>query len=118
MVVEANLSKPVEFVQRVEGRIEKKIRPSIRLQHLFENETIPAPDKLHDDWETREALRRGECAGTKLINCSWGQDIYRALMASAPQEKRPRTGAVYQQMIKGYMRLVASLDENLGRLLD
>lgn len=89
-----------------------------RHKQLFENETIPAPDTLHDDWETREPLRTGECAGTKLISCSWGQDIYRKLMASAPKEKRPRTEAVYQQMIKGYMRLVASLDENVGRLLD
>jgi len=39
-------------------------------------------------------------------------------MATAPKEKRPRTEAVYQQVIKGYMRLVASLDENVGRLLD
>jgi arylsulfatase A-like enzyme len=89
-----------------------------RHKRLFENETIAAPDTLHDDWETRDALRSGECAGTKLINCSWGQDIYRTLMASAPKEKRARTEVVYQQMIKGYMRLVASLDENVGRLLN
>jgi len=81
---------------------------------LFEDETIPAPETLHDDWKTREPLRTGQCEGTKLINMHWGQDIYRALMASAPKENRPRTAAVYQQMIKGYMRLVASLDENVG----
>ena len=85
---------------------------------LFESETIPAPATLHDDWRTREPLRTGKCEGTKLINCSWGQDIYRKLMASVPKEKHARTEAVYQQMIKGYMRLIASLDENVGRLLD
>lgn len=85
---------------------------------LFENERIPGPATLHDDWGTRDPLRTGKCEGTKLINMHWGQDIYRKLMATAPKEKRPRTEAVYQQMIKGYMRLVASLDENVGRLLD
>ncbi len=85
---------------------------------LFEDQTIPPPSTLHDDWATRGPLQNGKCEGTKLINIDWKQDIYRKLMATAPKEKRPRTQAVYQQMIKGYMRLVASLDENIGRLLD
>ncbi len=89
-----------------------------RHKQLFENEMIPEPKTLHDNWETRDPLRTLKCRDSKLINCNWRQDIYRKLMASAPQEKEPRTRAVYQQVIKGYMRLVASLDENIGRLLD
>ncbi len=85
---------------------------------LYENMTIPEPETLYDDWSTREPLMTGACPDTKLINCNWGQDIYRKLMATAPKERRARTGAVYQQMIKGHMRLIASLDENVGRLLD
>jgi arylsulfatase A-like enzyme len=89
-----------------------------RHARLYENETIAEPGTLHDDWATREPLATGACGGTKLINCTWGQDIYRKLMKTAPKAKGPRTSAVYQQMIKGYLRLVASLDENVGRLLD
>ncbi len=89
-----------------------------RHKQLFKDETIPEPETLDDDWETREALQNLEASSSKLINMHWRQDIYRKLMASAPTEKKARTRAVYQQMIKGYMRLVASLDENVGRLLD
>jgi arylsulfatase A-like enzyme len=89
-----------------------------RHARLHSGETIPEPATLHDDWATREPLATGECGGTKLINCTWRQDIYRKLLAAAPKEKKARTSAVYQQMIKGYLRLTASLDENVGRLLD
>ena len=85
---------------------------------LFEGETIPEPETIHDDWHSRDPLRTGECESTKLINCHWQQDIYRELMANAPKEKQARTSVVYQQMIKGYKRLIASLDENVGKLLD
>jgi arylsulfatase A-like enzyme len=85
---------------------------------LFEADTIPEPESIHDNWVSREPLRTGECGANKLINIHWTQDIYVKLKASAPKEKRARTSAVYQQMIKGYLRLVASLDENVGRLLD
>jgi len=85
---------------------------------LFEDEIIPEPETIHDDWDSRDPLRKGECGASKLINCHWQQDIYRELMANASREKQARTSAVYQQMIKGYMRLIASLDENVGRLLD
>lgn len=85
---------------------------------LYEDMTIPSPQTLHDNWDTREVLKEGECHGTKLINLSWQQDIYRQLMRTAPEEKEARTEIVYQQVLKGYMRLVASLDENVGRLLN
>lgn len=89
-----------------------------RHARLFEDETISEPDSIHDSWETRDPLRLGSCAETKLINISWKQDIYRELKAAAPKEKRARTSVIYQQMIKGYKRLMVSLDENVGRLLD
>ncbi|MCF7568770.1 sulfatase [Sabulilitoribacter arenilitoris] len=85
---------------------------------LFNDEVIPEPETIHDDWKSRDPLKLGDCESTKLINCHWQQDIYRELMASAPQEKQARTSVVYQQMIKGYKRLIASLDENIGELLD
>lgn len=89
-----------------------------RHARLFEEVTIPEPDSIHDHWESREPLRTGECGASKLINIHWTQDIYEQLKASAPKEKRARTSVIYQQMIKGYLRLVTSLDENVGRLLD
>jgi len=89
-----------------------------RHARLYADKTMPQPTTLHDDWATRLPLATEKCGGTKLINCTWRQDIYRKLMASAPKEKKARTAAVYQQVIKGYLRLVASLDENVGRLLD
>ena len=85
---------------------------------MFNDGDIPGPPTLLDGWDTRLPLQTGACSGTKLINISWQQDIYRALSAKAPKERLARTKVIYQQMIKGYLRLVASLDENVGRLLD
>lgn len=85
---------------------------------LFEGESIAEPETLHDDWHSRDPLKTGICDASKLIHCHWQQDIYRELMVSAPKEKSARTSVVYQQMIKGYKRLIASLDENVDKLLN
>ncbi len=84
---------------------------------LFENETIPEPETLHDDWATRDPLKTGKNSGTKLINRPWSYESFKKALASA-DGKRGKTSAVYQEFIKSYMRLVVSLDENVGRLLD
>jgi arylsulfatase A-like enzyme len=87
-----------------------------RHARLYENQAIAEPPTLYDDWQTREPLATGRCNGTKLINCSWGQ--YRQLLSKLPMEKDERTRQFYQVFIKGYLRLIASLDENVGRLLN
>ncbi len=42
----------------------------------------------------------------------------RTMLSKLPKEKEERTRQFYQVFIKGYLRLIASLDENVGRLLD
>ena len=83
---------------------------------LFEKQTMPEPATLLDDWLTRLPLQAGHHANTKLAHCCWKQ--YRQLMKTLPEEKEERTRQIYQVTIKGYLRLIASLDENVGRLLD
>ncbi|NLF07564.1 MAG: sulfatase [Pirellulaceae bacterium] len=85
---------------------------------MFADWTFAEPETLHDDWETRQPLERGKHTCSKLINGQWRQDGYRKLLAAAPKEKHARTSMIYQKFIKDYLRLVVSLDENIGRLLD
>lgn len=63
---------------------------------MFANQKMPEPLTLYDDWSTRVPLRTGRNTESKLINCNWGQDIYRELMRTAPKEKKARTSTVYQ----------------------
>ncbi len=82
--------------------------------HLYLNETIPEPETLHDDYANRStapaeaAMRLGT------------HNHYADLDAAIPtwmEENELRSWA-YQRYIKKYLRVIASIDDNTGRLLD
>ncbi|MCL4402438.1 MAG: sulfatase [Acidobacteria bacterium] len=79
--------------------------------HLYENEDIPEPATLYDDYKTRgNAIRQAEC------KIGLRHTLYQQETGNLPPEKRkPRQ---YQIFIKSYLRCVASVDDNVGRVLD
>ena len=83
--------------------------------HLFEDEDIPEPPTLFDDYATRsEAIKKS----TQRIGSERpGHTLYGAETGhiTDPDE---RMRAQYQIYMKSYLRCVASVDDNFGRLLD
>lgn len=82
-------------------------------------EDLPYPDTFLDDYESRGALCEGSCQWSKLENMVfwdlWGNEI-----GDRPprEDKMDFRRFAYQTVFKGYLRLVASLDDNVGRILD
>ena len=83
--------------------------------HLFEDADIPEPPNLFDDYASRaEAIK----ASTQTIGASKpGHTLYEKETGHIkdPVERRK---AQYQIYMKSYQRCVASIDDNVGRLLD
>ena len=87
--------------------------PDAKHASMYENETIPEPHTLWDDHATRSAA----AAAAKLHM----MDLDEAdLKAPVPEGLTPREEVSwrYQRYIKDYLRCVASIDDNIGRLLD
>ena len=88
--------------------------PDEKHAHLYLNEDIPEPETLYDDYANRAAA--AEAAemrmGLHMIPLDTKTEIPRDL-----PEMDLRKWA-YQRYIKDYLRVVASIDDNVGRLLD
>jgi len=91
-----------------------------RFEQLF-TEDIPYPATFTDDWKTRDTLRQAEAIYSKFTLIFPG-DIQGNELGNRPIMDRSDPGAfrpwAYQVFMKGYLRLVASMDENIVRLLD
>ncbi|MHC4572643.1 MAG: sulfatase-like hydrolase/transferase [Planctomycetota bacterium] len=91
--------------------------------HLYQHVDIPEPDNLFDDYSNRgEAIKRAtQKIGTEetvfLHDTQGGQfDDVREKIAHLPAEQKKRRA--YQYFIKAYLRCVASIDDNVGRVLN
>src|SRR5688572_10514101 len=87
--------------------------PSAKYTNLFADVDLPVPDTFNDDYKSRsralpEATMRMEHLRKTDLKAPVPQDL------SPEAEKKWR----YQRYIKDYLRCVASMDENVGRLLD
>lgn len=85
-----------------------------RHAHLYEHEDIPEPDTLFDDYQNR-ARAAGEAAmrvGEHMFEKDLGAPIPAGLTGAA------RTRWAYQRYMKRYLRTIASIDDNVGRVLD
>lgn len=81
---------------------------------LFVGEEIPEPSTLMDDYSGRSPFAAAAHMRIGLdMNPS---DVKCALNKNLPEEELRRWA--YQRYIKDYLRVVASVDENVGRLLD
>jgi arylsulfatase A-like enzyme len=115
--------------------------PDDKHAHMFDGETIPEPETLNDDYATRaDAARtaimrvdrdmtRGDfkltapagLRGTNLVEWKRGTDTELEVVENGKTNKL--SGAAlkkwkYQRYIKDYLACVASVDDNVGRLLD
>lgn len=88
--------------------------PDEKHAHLYLNEDIPEPETLYDDYANRAAAAEAAKMrmGLHMIPLDTKTEIPRDL-----PEMELRKWA-YQRYIKDYLRVIASIDDNVGRLLD
>lgn len=88
--------------------------PDEKHAHMYANETIPEPETLYDTYENRAApaasarMRVGVHMRKEDLKCHINKDL---------PEMELRKWA-YQRYIKDYLRVIASVDDNVGRVLD
>jgi len=87
--------------------------PDAKHAQMYENETIPEPHTMWDDLATRSAA--AEAARCHMMDLDEAD-----LKAPVPAglSEREEVSWRYQRYIKDYLRCVASIDDNVGRVLD
>ena len=88
--------------------------PDEKHAHLYLNEEIPEPDNLYDDYSNRSEA-------AKAAKMRVGPDMGRHDMKCQPNHNLPENELrkwAYQRYIKDYLRVIASVDDNVGRVLD
>ena len=82
--------------------------------------TIPEPSNLHDDYagRTPEAIAEIMSANRIILNPAFKEMRKRIENQNPKISERELTSKMYQEYIKGYYRLVKSVDDNVGRVLD
>ncbi len=88
--------------------------PDEKHAHLFLNEDVPEPDTLLDDYANRSSAAR---AAEMRVGVHMNSEDLKCEMPKNLSEDEMRKWA-YQRYIKDYLRVVASIDDNVGRLLD
>ena len=91
--------------------------------HLYEGVSIPEPENLFDNYRNRgEAVKRTTqkigMEETIFLHATQGDQfstVRDLIQHLGPQEQIRQA---YQYFIKAYLRCVASIDENVGRVLD
>jgi arylsulfatase A-like enzyme len=89
--------------------------PDSKHADLYRDTTIPEPSTLRDDYATRSAAAR-EQAMTVLHNLT-PSDLKGATPPPGLSEDELRSWK-YQVYMKDYLRCIAAVDDNVGRLLD
>lgn len=81
---------------------------------MYENVDVPEPETFDDDYSNRASA--AEAATMRIDRDLNANDLKVPIPEglSAEEEKRWK----YQRYIKDYLRVVASIDDNVGRLLD
>jgi len=87
--------------------------PDEKHQHLYDDVDIPAPETFDDDYQTRMAA---EAARMRIDRDLFAED----LKAPVPEglSRAEAKHWKYQRYIKDYLRCIASIDDNAGRMLD
>jgi arylsulfatase A-like enzyme len=88
--------------------------PDEKHAHLYEDIEIPEPETLFDDYDGRSNAAKD--AKMRISDLRPREDLKAEVpegLTSAEQQKWR-----YQRYIKDYLRCVASIDDNVGRLLD
>jgi arylsulfatase A-like enzyme len=88
--------------------------PDEKHAHLYLNEEIPEPDTLFDDYAGRASAA---AAATMRVGVHMDAHDLKCEIAADLSEHDLRRWA-YQRYIKDYLRVIASIDDNVGRVLD
>ena len=91
--------------------------------HLYQDMDIPEPDNLFDNYQNRgEAIKRTTqkigMNETVFLHDTQGDQFSEVheIIGNLPSDNQKREA--YQYFIKAFLRCVASIDENVGRVLD
>ncbi len=88
--------------------------PDEKHAHMYLNEDVPEPETLYDDYSNRAAAAQ---AAEMRVGVHMRTEDLKVEINHELQENDLRKWA-YQRYIKDYLRVVASIDDNVGRLLD
>jgi arylsulfatase A-like enzyme len=80
----------------------------------YRDETIPEPDTLQDDYSNRSSAA---AAATMRVGPHFNDLDLKSEIPKEMPEAELRSWA-YQRYIKDYLRVIASVDDNVGRVLD
>jgi arylsulfatase A-like enzyme len=88
--------------------------PDEKHAHLYDDVTIPEPETFNDDYRHRATA--ASVARMRIDRDLKPQDLKQPVPSGlSPEEEKSWK---YQRFIKDYLRCVASIDDNVGRLLD
>lgn len=91
--------------------------PAPRHKTFFEDKVIPEPATLLDKYKGRAPyLIEDKLSSSRMAICRYPQ--YNEDINKFSGDRDKATRYMYQVYMKGYLRLVQALDENVGRLLD
>ena len=88
--------------------------PDEKHAHMYLNEDVPEPETLYDDYGNRAAA--AAAAEMRLGTHNTPLDLKTEIPRDLPEMELRKWA--YQRYIKDYLRVVASIDDNVGRLLD
>ena len=81
---------------------------------MYLNEEIPEPDTLYDDYSNRASAA---AAAEMRVGVHMEKGDLKCIINKSLPEGELRKWA-YQRYIKDYLRVIASIDDNVGRILD
>ena len=86
--------------------------------HMFEDEDVPMPDNFFDDYANRSNAAKD--AKMRVFGHMTERDLKIDTLGPPPEglSERELANWQYQRYIKEYLRCVASIDDNVGRMLD
>ncbi len=92
----------------------RKWEPDEKHADLYESEDIPEPDTLYDDYANRASAA---AAATMRVGVHMDEKDLKCKKPEGLSDNEMRKWA-YQRYIKDYLRVIASIDDNVGRVLD
>jgi arylsulfatase A-like enzyme len=91
--------------------------PAPRFKTLFNDKLFPEPPSLLDDYRGRAPEPvANQLAWSRLLQQDESQ--YQPIRKRFTGDRAHDTRLMYQEYVRNYLRLVAALDENVGRVLD
>ena len=89
-------------------------QPDAKHAHMYDNVDIPVPETFDDDYATRCEAARNQAMTVEnhMTKTDLKEDPPEGLTGEALKKWK------YEHYIKDYLRCIASVDDNVGRLLD